>query len=137
MTYIRVVTKNAATNPIARAVARQKLRSLLLTPKIALYMMTPGDDYQERLEAIVATLEPMIVAACIETTDRGTKLEALIRTMQTGRDACVQLLNAGVYDPTQARVICDALDAAEEVNPRINPGAMQKALYELCAGGHN
>lgn len=137
MTYIRVVTKNAATNPIARAVARQKLRSLLLTSKISLYMMTPEDEYQERLGAIVATLGPMIVAACIETTDRGTKLEELIRTMQTGRDACVQLLTAGTYDPTQARVICDALDAAEEVNPRVNPEAMQKALYSMYAGGHN
>ena len=137
MTYIRVVTKNAATNPIARAVARQKLKSLLLTSKISLYMTTAGEEYQERLDAIVATLEPMIVAACIETADRGTKLEGPINTMRKGRDACVQLLTAGPYDPTQARVICDALDAAEEVNPKVNPEAMQKALYKLYAGGHN
>jgi hypothetical protein len=137
MTYIRVVTKNAATNPIARAVARQKLKSLLLTSKISLYMMTPEDEYRERLEAIGATLEPMIVAARIETTDRGTKLEELIQTMQAGKDVCVQLLTAGTYDPMQARVICDALDAAEEVNPRVNPEAMQKALYSMYASGHN
>jgi len=137
MTYIRVVTKNTATNPIARAVAQQKLKAVLCTAKISLYMMTSEDDYQERLDAVVATLEPMIVAACFEVSDRGTRLEEPIRTMRTGRDICVQLLTAGAYDPTQARAICDALDAAEAVNPRINPRAMQKALYELYSGGHN
>ena len=131
MTYIRVVSRDAAINPIARAVARQQLRRYLLDAKIALYLMTPTDEYQERLDGIVSTLEPMIMAACIEIAENFTDLGAPLRTMRAGRDVCVELLRAGAYDPSKAPVICNALDAAEEVNPKIKPHSMQKALYEL------
>lgn len=131
MTYIRVVTKNAATNPIARAVARQQLKKYLLDTKIALFMLAPGEEYKERLEGIVSTLEPMIMASCIEVSERFADLKAPILSMRAGRDVCVKLLTEGTYDPTQAPVICNALDAAEEVNPKVSPLSMQKALHEL------
>ena len=135
MPYIRVVSKATATNPVARAVARQKLHSKLLEEKIRVYLLTDKDDYKSVLSDVVLTLEPMIMAACIEISVSFAKLGPSVVVMRAGRDACVDAVGRDTYEGTQAAVICAALDAAEFVNPRVSPLSMQKALYELTGAG--
>jgi len=64
--YIRSVPKNVATNPIARAVARQKLRHKIVDQKIALYLMEDGDDCVELMEGLGTTLAIIGMAAEME-----------------------------------------------------------------------
>lgn len=129
--YIKVVSKAVATNPIARAVARQKLRHKIVDQKIALYLMEEGDDCGELLEGLGTTLA--IIGMAAEMEPKILPDDKRLRILRGGLSACQQLIKSGKFEKGQIISICRALDEAEGLNVWISPAAIQKAIT-LCQG---
>ena len=127
--YIRSVTKNTASNPIARAVARQKLRLEIVDQKIALYMTNQGEDRTDLWEAIGTTLA--LVGAASELEPKIGPDDQRVKILRGGLSACQQLIKSGRFDKSQTVSICRALDEAESLNVWISPSAIQKA-FKIC-----
>ena len=129
--YIKVVSKAVATNPIARAVARQKLRHKIVDQKIALYLMEEGDDCGELLEGLGTTLA--IIGMAAEMEPKILPDDQRLRVLRGGLSACQQLIKSGKFEKAQTVSICRALDEAEGLNVWISPISIQKAV-EICQG---
>lgn len=129
--YIKVVSKAVATNPIARAVARQKLRHKIVDQKIALYLMNDGDDCVELLEGLGTTLA--IIGMAAEMEPKILPDDQRLRILRGGLSACQQLIKSGKFDKSQTVSICRALDEAEGLNVWLSAAAIQKAIT-LCQG---
>jgi len=127
--YIRSVPKNVATNPIARAVARQKLRHKIVDQKIALYLMNDGDDCVELLEGLGTTLA--IIGMAAEMEPKILPDDQRLRILRGGLSACGQLIKSGKFEKAQTVSICRALDEAEGLNVWLSAAAIQKAIT-LC-----
>lgn len=127
--YIRSVPKNVATNPIARAVARQKLRHKIVDQKIALYLMEVGDDCGELLEGLETTLA--IIGMAAEMEPKILPDDQRLRILRRGLSACQQMIKSGKCVKGQIISICRALDEAEGLNVWISAAAIQKAIT-LC-----
>lgn len=124
MRFITKVRKNTGMNPVARAVAQQKLKEVLLGQKIYLYMMHDGDECREVMEALGSTIGLIGYAANISDLD-GPELNVL----RGGLSACQQLLTAGVYDTLHTPSIAMALDAAEKLNRKVSAENMNRAIH--------
>ena len=127
--YIKVVSKAVATNPIARAVARQKLKQKLVDQKIALYMKDDGEDCVELMEGLGTTLAIIGMAASLEPKIKQD--DKRLSVLRGGLSACQQLLLSGKFDKSQTVSICRALDEAESLNFWLSPTSIQKAVT-LC-----
>ena len=126
--YIRSVSKHVAINPIARAIARQKLKNTLVDKKIRLYVLEDGEECFDVIDGLNRTLSLIIDAATIDMSERFSGLGSKVRSMREGQEACVKILETGKYDLEKTNVICEALDVAEETNAKIHPQSIQKAV---------
>jgi len=130
---IKVVRKQVAMNPVARAVARAKLHSTLTTQKIALYLMDPGSPCAELMDGLGQTLA--IIGYAHEWEHRSDSSEVIhcpeIRILRGGLSACRQMEATDWYDPMNTVAISNALDAAESLNKKLKPESVQQAWLKL------
>lgn len=116
-------------NPIAQAVARQRLRSSVLDMKIALLMLTRGEPCADLLIGLAAIMQAMQIALQAE------KLEGLeVNILKGGLNACLQQVQANFYDPDQTVAITAGLDACLTLVGRVKPQAINDAWASLTKG---
>jgi len=128
--YFKKVKKNTAKNPIARAIAQAKLRSVITDSKIKLYMKQKGDQCADLMEAIGYALAVIGYASDIDP-DIGHD-DRRVRVLRGGLSACQQMLLSDSYDPINTVSIDVALDAAEELNRIVKPEFANRAVVELA-----
>ena len=128
--YYKKVPKRTATNPIARAVAQAKLRSVITDSKIKLYMMNKGDSCAELMEAIGYALAVIGYASDCDPSIGHDDVR--VRILRGGLSACQQMLLSDSYDPLNTVSIDKALDAAEELNRVVKPEFANRAIVELA-----
>lgn len=114
-------------NPVAQAVARAKLRAALVDQKIRLYLMSPGEPCADLMQGLGSTLSLVGFAAELS----GLRDDHRLKILRGGLSACRQLFDSGRYDPLQTVAIAGALDAAEQLNRKINPKDMDRAVHAL------
>lgn len=127
--YYHKVRKTTAQNPIARAVAQAKLRSVLTDNKIHLYLLGKGDSCADKMEAIGYALSVIGYAAELDPAIGHDDVR--VRVLRGGLSACQQMLLSDSYDPLNTVSIDKALDAAEELNRKVKPQYANQALAEL------
>ena len=130
---IKITHQNIARNPVARAVARAKLHSTLVSQKIALYMMDKGDPCVELMLGLGHTLS--VVGYAFEwqhIKDQATVAASVdLKILRGGLSACDQLATATRYDPMHTVAIANALDAAERINLLCKPESIRQAWLTL------
>jgi hypothetical protein len=127
--YFQNTTKNIARNPIARAIAKKRLREQLTTHKISLYMTESGEDCREIMSALCSVLSVIGHAAEL---DKNVGRESLdYRILLGGLSACSQMLKTGVYDSMQTVSIDKALDCAERLNSKLSQDCVNKAYHKM------
>jgi hypothetical protein len=70
MGLIKKVPKTTAMNPVARAVAKEKLKQEVLTNRIALFMMDEGVDCRDSI--VVLSLPIYAIMVCLEDDKEDT-----------------------------------------------------------------
>ena len=122
-------SKTIAKNPIARAVARNNLAAAVTKQKIRLYMMEDGEPCADDMEVIGKTLAVVGYASELDEKIGGDDLR--VRVLRGGLSACKQLMIADKWDSAQVRAIDVALDAAMELNAKVNSDCINKAVHDL------
>jgi hypothetical protein len=131
---VKYVNRNTALNPVARAVAQQKLAADLTTRKIKLYMMQDGEPCADLLENLALMLATIGVASELDPDVGGEDVG--VRILRGGMSACQSLLKTDKWDSAQAAPIERALDEAQVLNRRVHPkfiaqaNAMRTEVYK-------
>jgi hypothetical protein len=128
--YYKKVGKNTARNPIARAVAQAKLRSVITNNKIKLYLLGKGESCADMMETIGYALSVIGYAAELDPAIGHDDIR--VRVLRGGLSACQQMLLSDSYDPLNTVSIDKALDAAEELNRIIKPEYANQAMLALA-----
>lgn len=131
---IKVVHKNTAKNPVARAVARAKLHSALIDQKICLYMMADGEECTGLMDGLATTLGVIGYAFEWQHLKHQEIVNAStdLKILRGGLSACKMMLISVRYATINTVAIANALDAAERMNKTLKPEAVQRAWLALC-----
>lgn len=119
---MKKVSKQTAKNPVARAVARQRLEKAIVDQKIGLYMLEEGEPCAELLSGLAGTMT-VVLDACY--------LEGMVNTdtsvLKGGLNACVQVMLADSFDKAQLLAISFGLDKAVFLASQVKPESIDKA----------
>lgn len=82
---IKLMDRNVARNPVARAIAKQQLKQAMLDMRIALLLMEEGADVSQHILTISDSIH--VIAACYEImgkndTREGRMLRSALLVMQ-------------------------------------------------------
>lgn len=132
MPYHYKTNKKTALNPVARAVAREKLEKAVLELKIRIFMMQRGEECSEVLEILGRSLG-MVGYAC-ELDPSVGKDDPRARIVRGGLSACSQMIASGGWDPAQAVALERALDEAQVLNSVVDPKFMTMASVAINHG---
>lgn len=119
------VRKHAGMNPVARAIARAKLKQALLDQKIQLYLLDDGAPCASICIMIAQMLSALIEAADIDKSV-GTD-NAEVRVMRGAISACEQMIDKDKFSRLNIVALERGLDAAFELNARVSPEAFNRA----------
>lgn len=114
----RVVTGNTARNPVARAIARQKVHDRLMAAKLRIYLLGKGEDASDFLHGVMASL--LVVGRALEIEYEGREHEMPddvlrdTRVLRGGLSAMQQHFKK--WDPAQAVAAEQGIDACERLN---------------------
>lgn len=127
MSLVRKVTKNTAKNPVARAVAVQRLRQAVTTQRIAVFMMEDGEDC--RGTTVELALPVFAVMTCFDAMKEDS---ADSRRLKSGCAVLSQLAQSGfIWRKTYAITLDNALEICERRWITIKPELLNSALSQL------
>jgi hypothetical protein len=119
---MKKVSKRTGKNPVAQAVARQRLEKAITDQKIALYMLEQGERCADLLSGLAGTMT-VVLEACY--------LEGIVNTetsvLKGGLNACLQVMMADSFDKNQTLAISFGLDRALELAGKVSPDSINKA----------
>lgn len=119
------VRKNVGMNPVARAVARAKLRQALLDQKIQLYLLEEGAPCAVVCFMISQMLSVMIEAAQLDKSVGTDNPE--VRVMRGAVSACEQMIEKDKFARINLVALEQGLEAAYALNMRLDPAAFNRA----------
>ena len=121
------VRREVAMNPVARAIARQKLQKSMLDVKIKLYMTDEG----EQIQSVVQEVSRLIVVTMI-----ACRTDEVVEHMDIMNDALVKLCeiseNQFRWRKDDAWIIDDAMDAVILATPKLSAIAIYEATKEIA-----
>jgi len=123
---IRTVSKNVAMNPIAKAIARQKLMKSMVDVKIKLFFTQEGEQIQSVVQEISRLLAITLLACRVDKVTEFVNLmdEALFLLTKVADDEFR-------WRTDYALIVDDAMDAVLLVTPKISPKAIHLAAKEI------
>lgn len=124
-----VSNRNIGMNPVARAIARAKLKQSILDVKLKLFLMQKGEPCADFLLGI-SQIIGVVGYACELDPKQGPEVPAL-RVLRGGLSACQQLVDTDKWDPKQAVAIEAAIDAAAALNDVVNSKYVAKAWQAI------
>ena len=119
------VSKHVGMNPVARAIARQKLKETLVAQKIQLYLLEEGAPCFATCFMIAQMLSALIEAAELDKkvgTDNSD-----VRIMRGAISACEQMMDTDRFARMNITALEQGLDAAFALNMRVSPEAFNRA----------
>ena len=121
------VSRQVAMNPIARAVAKQKLLKSMVDVKIKLYMTEEGEAIQHILQEISRLVVVTLLACKIDEVDE--HLEVMDQAL---RKLCEMSETGFKWRKDDSSIVDDAMDAVILVTPKLSPLAIQQATIEIA-----
>lgn len=119
------VKKHTGMNPVARAIARQKLKEALTAQKIQLYLLEEGAACAGVCFMIAQMLSALIEAAELDKAV-GTD-SSDVRIMRGAISACEQMMETDRFARINIVSLDKGLDAAFALNMRVSPEAFNRA----------
>ena len=130
--FTSVNGRHVAANPVARAIARAKLASMLRDLKIYLYLADNGDRSEQTMETITGIGTVLaVVGHAAESDPNMDQDDPRIKILRGGLSACQQCLEAGKWYSQNAVAVESALDAAESLNKDLKPDYINQSWRKL------
>lgn len=125
-----IVLKNqhVARNPVARAIAKKRLRQSMLDVRIKFLMMSPNEDCREEVLTISDSI--LVIAACYEMQGKSESVE--FRKLKSSMNILSQCSETGFkWNPDWAITIDNAIDICQENWTKIPSTVFQKAMKTI------
>lgn len=129
--FTGVKAKDYALNPIARAIAQEKLRRAILDQKIKVYLMEDDEDCAELCEGIGLTLA--VIGYASELDPKIDQHDSTLKVLRGGLSACQQMLATGKWKKINAVAVDVALDAAMVLNRQLDARIINQAWKQLTS----
>ena len=131
MKLVAKVSKNTAKNPVARAIAKQKLREAVTTQRIAIFLRNDGEDFRDT--ALTLALPMYAVMMCFEETGEDSPD---MRKLKGGCAVLKQISETGfVWRKEYAISLDNALEICERRWAGFPVEMLNKALNTLESVG--
>ena len=135
MTFVIRLDEHAARNPVARAIERKRLQSLITTTQIRILSLKDGEDCLVVLDSIAEAL-----AIAIKSIDGWDDPDLLGDILSDAIDECSAMAsNRGRWDERQARGLSDAFELAIKIIMGQDPNAKTAAwewAQQIRLGAH-
>jgi hypothetical protein len=120
--------QHVARNPVARAIAKQKLRESMLDMRIKFLMMSDGQDCREEVLTISDSI--FVIACCYDMLGKSESVE--FRKLKSSMNILTQCSETGFkWNPDWAITIDNAIDICEENWTKIPSTVFQKAMKTI------
>lgn len=125
---IIIKEKNVARNPVARAIAKQKLRQSMLDMRIHLLMMDKGTACQEEILTISDAI--FVMACCYELL--GKKDSVDFRMLKSAMNILTECSETGFkWNPEWAITIDNAINICQEKWTKIPPTVFHEGMTTI------
>lgn len=129
MKLVRVVRRETALNPVARAVALASLRACVVEVQVGLHMWPDGANVKS--EVLVCSQFLTLVMRALEL--QSDSASADYRVMAGANSALVQISQCGFYwRPKYAVSVDEGLRRALDVVPSLAPAHVKQAWAEMA-----
>ena len=127
--FVTKVGKKTALNPVARAVAKQKLRGSVLDQRIKLFYLEDNQDCAEEAQAISFFVYAILLCMEEQKTD-----SVEFRKLKSAANILYELSNNGFkWKRIYAVTLDNALEICEDQWAKIDPHKLQQAIAEMEA----
>jgi hypothetical protein len=125
---IKLLDRNVARNPVARAIAKQQLKQAMLDMRISLLLMEEGDNVSDHILTISDSIH--VVAACYELMDQNNSREArMLRSAMKVMRECSE--NSFKWRKDWAITIDNAINICSENWTKIPSTTFQRAMKQI------
>ena len=125
----RNVKKQVGMNPIARAIARERLRNSIVDQKIQLYLLKEGVECSNIIAPIFLLMTAFILAASRDK-NLGSKVRE-VRILKGAVSACEQMMDDDFYRQVNTTTLDVALDCAVDLSKKVDPVLFNDAWHEV------
>jgi hypothetical protein len=125
----RNVKKQVGMNPIARAIARERLRDSIVDQKIQLYLLKEGVECSNIIAPIFLLMTAFILAASRDK-NLGSKVRE-VRILKGAVSACEQMMDDDFYRQVNTTTLDVALDCAVDLSKKVDPVLFNDAWHEV------
>ena len=125
----RNVKKQVGMNPIARAIARERLRDSIVDQKIQLYLLKEGVECSNIIAPIFLLMTAFILAASRDK-NLGLKVRE-VRILKGAVSACEQMMDDDFYRQVNTTTLDVALDCAVDLSKKVDPVLFNDAWHEV------
>lgn len=125
---IKLMDRNVARNPVARAIAKQQLKQAMLDMRIALLMMEEGESCHEHVLTISDSI--FVVAAAYEMMGAQDTIE--FRKLRSAMSILTNCSETGFkWKKEWAITIDNAIDICSENWTKIPSDTFQRAMKQI------
>jgi hypothetical protein len=125
------VSKQAAMNPVARAMARQRLEEVTRDAKIAIWDFREGDDAKKQLTSIGHTCGMALCAIGFDHKHNDPEFAVAITCISEAMQLIMASAPGFKWKHEWVVPLDDALDAITLVTPKLTPQAINVGVKEM------
>ncbi|CAB5220268.1 hypothetical protein UFOVP236_14 [uncultured Caudovirales phage] len=131
MAMVRKVRKNTALNPVARAIAKEKLKQEIVTQRISIYLMNEGEDVRDAM--VLLSLPVYAVMMCFEHMGEDS---ADVRKLKSGCMVLKEISERNFeWKLAYARTLDNALEICERRWSKLDPRLLNSIIGQLESVG--
>lgn len=124
MKFVKRVPKNVVYNPVARAVAKQKVKQAMTDHRISIFMLDDGADcYSEMFTSSKAIF---IIGHCLEEMGKTDSPE--FRKVRSALNICIECSKDWKWKKEWAITIDNALQICQDEWGKVDPEMLRKAI---------
>jgi len=124
MKFVKRVPKNVVYNPVARAVAKQKVKEAMTDHRISLLILDEGENCQS--EMFTSSKAIFIIAYCLEEMGKTDSPE--FRKIKSALNICVECSKDWKWKKEWAITIDNALQICQDEWGKVDPEMLKKAV---------
>lgn len=128
MKFVKKVKKNVVYNPVARAVAKAKVKQAMTDHRISLLMLDDGEDCFS--EMFTSGKAIFIIGHCLE--EMGLTDSPDFRKIRSAMNICVECSNDWKWKKEWAITIDNALQIAQDQWSKVDPDLLRKAIDQYA-----
>jgi hypothetical protein len=130
MKFVTKVDRNTGMNPVARAIAKQKLKDSITSHRISIFLLDDGEDAAS--EMVATSLPVYAMMTCYEELKKTESVE--YRKLKSAGNILLQCSESGFKWKREFAITIDnALQICQDEWTRVPPKVLNQAINTLTS----